>query len=132
MQERDGRNADGRDAGMKLKEGLTLEEKKGRYVLTEPGKRWRPSRTVLYMTDRTAYLWDYIQNHEFEKEDLVQMTLNRFADITHERAGEDMEHFLQELHSAGVLETAAGADRNEAAGNEEAGKEAAGKGADVI
>lgn len=89
---------------MKLKEGLVLEEIRGRYVLIQLGKRWRPDRKILAVTDRAAYLWDYIRNREFEKEELIQMMLSRFADTARERAEREIEQLLKELETVGALE----------------------------
>ncbi len=89
---------------MKLKDGLILREVAGQYVIVPTGKRVQEVTGVLYMTKPAAYLWDYMQNHEFEKEDLIRLTLERYADATREQVSEDLDKFLKGLAEKGILE----------------------------
>lgn len=89
---------------MKLKDGLILREVAGQYVIVPTGKRVQEVTGVLYMTKPAAYLWDYMQNHEFEKEDLIRLTLERYADATREQVSEDLDKFLKGLAEKGALE----------------------------
>ena len=89
---------------MKLKDGLILREVAGQYVIVPTGKRVQEVTGVLYMTKPAAYLWDYMQNHEFEKEDLIRLTLERYADATREQVSGDLDKFLKGLADKGVLE----------------------------
>ena len=65
---------------MRLKDGLILREVAGQYVIIPTGKRVREVTEVLYMTKPAAALWNYMQNHDFEKEDLIKLTMERYAD----------------------------------------------------
>ena len=89
---------------MKLKDGLILREVAGQYVIVPTGKRVREVPDVIYMTKPAAYLWDYMQNHEFEKEDLIRLTLERYADATREQVSRDLDEFLKGLAEKGILE----------------------------
>ena len=89
---------------MKLKDGLILREVAGQYVIVPTGKRVQEVTGVLYMTKPAAYLWDYMQNHEFEKEDLIRLTLERYADATREQVSGDLDKFLKGLAEKGILE----------------------------
>ena len=89
---------------MKLKDGLILREVAGQYVIVPTGKRVQEVTGVLYMTKPAAYLWDYMQNHEFEKEDLIRLTLERYKDATREQISGDLDKFLKGLADKGVLE----------------------------
>lgn len=89
---------------MKLKDGLILREVAGQYVIVPTGKRVREVPDVIYMTKPAAYLWDYMQNHEFEKEDLIRLTLERYADATREQVSRDLDEFLKRLAEKGILE----------------------------
>ena len=63
---------------MKLKDGLILREVAGQYVIVPTGKRVKDVTGVLYMTKPAAALWDYMQSHDFEKEDLIKLTMERY------------------------------------------------------
>lgn len=59
---------------------------------------------VNYITKPAAYLWEYMQNHEFEKEDLIRLTLERYEDAAREQVDEDLDKFLKGLAERGILE----------------------------
>lgn len=89
---------------MRLKDGLILREVAGQYVIIPTGKRVREVTEVLYMTKPAAALWNYMQNHDFEKEDLIKLTMERYADATYDQVSADLDKFLKGLAERGVLE----------------------------
>lgn len=89
---------------MKLKDGLILREVAGQYVIVPIGKRVREVTGVNYITKPAADLWEYMQSHDFEKEDLIELTLKRYADATREQVSEDLDKFLKGLAEKGILE----------------------------
>ena len=89
---------------MKLKDGLILREVAGQYVIVPTGKRVQEVTGVNYITKPAAYLWDYMQNHDFEKEDLIKLTLERYSDATREQVSKDLDIFLKGLAEKGILE----------------------------
>lgn len=89
---------------MKLKDGLILREVAGQYVIVPTRKRVREVTGVNYITKPAAYLWEYMQNHDFQKEDLIELTLKRYADATREQVSEDLDKFLKGLAEKGILE----------------------------
>ncbi len=89
---------------MKLKEGLILREVAGQYVIVPTGKMVREIRGINYITKPAAYLWDYMQNNEFEKEDLIRLTLERYSDATYDQVSEDLDLFLKSLAERGIIE----------------------------
>lgn len=89
---------------MKLKDGLILREVAGQYVIVPTGKRVREVTGVNYITKPAAYLWDYMKDHDFEKEDLIKLTLERYSDATREQVSDDLDKFLNGLAEKGILE----------------------------
>ena len=89
---------------MKLKDGLILREVAGQYVIVPTGKRVQEVIGINYITKPAAYLWDYMKDHEFEKEDLIRLTLERYADATREQVSADLDQFLKGLAEHGILE----------------------------
>lgn len=89
---------------MKVKDGLVLREVAGQYVIVPTGKRVQEVTGVNYITKPAAYLWEYMKDHDFEKEDLIRLTLERYADATREQVSKDLDVFLKGLAEKGILE----------------------------
>lgn len=89
---------------MKLKDGLVLREVAGQYVIVPTGKRVQEITGVNYITKPAAYLWEYMKDHDFEKEDLIKLTLERYADAAREQVSKDLDVFLKGLAEKGILE----------------------------
>ena len=89
---------------MKLKDGLILREVAGQYVIVPTGKRVREVTSIVYISSSAAYLWDYMKNHEFEKEDLVERIMEYYEGVTREKAAEDIEKFLKTLADHNILD----------------------------
>lgn len=89
---------------LKLKDGLILREVAGQYVIVPTGKRVQEITSIVYISSSAAYLWDYMKDNEFEKEDLVQRIMEHYTGVTEEQAGEDVEKFLKTLADNNVLD----------------------------
>lgn len=89
---------------MKLKDGLILREVAGQYVIVPTGKRVREVTSIVYISSSAAYLWEYMKDHEFEKEDLVKRILSHYIGVTEEKAAADVERFLKILSDNNVLD----------------------------
>lgn len=89
---------------MKLKDGLILREVAGQYVIVPTGKRVQEVTSIVYISSSGAYLWDYMKEHEFEKQDLVNRIMEHYSGVTEERAAADIDKFLKTLADNNVLE----------------------------
>lgn len=89
---------------MKLKDGLILREVAGQYVIVPTGKRVREVTSIVYISSSAAYLWDYMKDHEFEKENLVQKILEHYSGVTEEKAAQDVKKFLKTLADNNILD----------------------------
>ena len=89
---------------MKLKDGLILREVAGQYVIVPTGKRVQEVTNIVYISSSAAYLWDYMKDHEFEKEDLVQRILEHYSGVTEEKAGADIDKFLKTLSDNNIMD----------------------------
>lgn len=89
---------------MKLKDQLILREVAGQYVIVPTGKRVKEVTNIVYISASAAYLWDYMKDHEFEKEDLVQRIMEHYIGVTEEKAREDIEKFLKILADNNILD----------------------------
>ena len=88
---------------MKLKDGLILREVAGQYVIVPTGKRVQEVTNIVYISASAAYLWDYMKDHEFEKEDLVKRIMEHYTGVTEEKASEDTDKFLRLLADNNIL-----------------------------
>lgn len=89
---------------MKLKDGLILREVAGQYVVVPTGKRVQEVTSIVYISSSGAYLWDYMKDHEFEKEDLVAKIMEHYSGVTKEQAAADIEKFLKTLADNNILD----------------------------
>lgn len=89
---------------MRLKDGLILREVAGQYVIVPTGKRVKEVTSIVYISSSAAYLWDYMKEHEFEKEDLVQRIMEHYSGVEEEQAAADIEKFLETLSRNNILE----------------------------
>lgn len=89
---------------MKLKDGLILREVAGQYVVVPTGKRVQEVTSIVYISSSGAYLWDYMKDHEFEKEDLVAKIMEHYSGVTEEQAAADIEKFLKTLAENNILD----------------------------
>ena len=89
---------------MKLKDGLILREVAGQYVVVPTGYRVQEVTSIVYISSSGAYLWDYMKDHEFEKEDLVAKIMEHYSGVTEEQAAADIEKFLKTLADNNILD----------------------------
>lgn len=89
---------------MKLKDGLILREVAGQYVIVPTGKRVQEVTSIVYISSSAAYLWDYMKDHEFEKQDLVKRIMEYYDGVTEQQAGDDIEQFLNMLADNNILD----------------------------
>lgn len=89
---------------MKLKDGLILREVAGQYVIVPTGKRVQEVTNIVYISSSAAYLWDYMKDHEFEKEDLVKRIMEHYTGVTEEKASADIDKFLNTLSVNSILD----------------------------
>lgn len=89
---------------MRLKDGLILREVAGQYVIVPTGKRVQEVTNIVYISASAAYLWDYMKDHEFEKDDLVKRVMEHYTGVTEEKAAEDIEKFLKLLGDNNILD----------------------------
>ena len=89
---------------MKLKDQLILREVAGQYVIVPTGERVREVSSIVYISASAAYLWEYMKDHEFTREDLVARILEHYTGVTEEKAAEDIDKFLKTLADNNILD----------------------------
>ena len=89
---------------MKLKDQLILREVAGQYVIVPTGQRVREVTSIVYISSSAAYLWDYMKDHEFTKQELVDRILEHYEGVTAEKAAADIDSFLKTLADNNILD----------------------------
>lgn len=89
---------------MRLKDQLTLREVAGQYVIVPTGQRVREVTSIVYISSSAAYLWDYMTDHEFTREDLVDRIMEHYTGVTEAQAAADVDKFLEVLTDNNILD----------------------------
>lgn len=89
---------------MKLKDGLILREAAGQYVIVPTGKRVQEVVNIVYVSSSGAWLWEYMKDHEFDKEDLVDRVMAHYTGVSREEAAGDVERFLKSLADNKIMD----------------------------
>lgn len=89
---------------MKLKDGLILREVAGQYVIVPTGKRVQEIRSIVYISSSAAFLWGFMKENEFEKEDLVKRIMAHYTGVTEEKAASDIDKFIGTLSENNILD----------------------------
>lgn len=89
---------------MKLKSDLILRQVAGQYVIVPTGKRVQEITSIVYITPSAAYLWDYMKDHEFSIEDLVNRIMEHYIGVTVEQATADVNRFIKVLEENSILD----------------------------
>lgn len=89
---------------MRLKDQLVLREVAGQFFVVPTGKRVREVTNVVCISSSAAYLWEYMKDREFTKEDLVQRIMEHYQGVAEEKAAADVEKFLKVLSDNSILD----------------------------
>ena len=82
---------------MKVKDQLVLREIAGQYVIVPVMERVKDVQSMVYISSSAAYLWQYMEGKEFTLDELVDLILAKYKNVTREKAQEDIIAFLQIL-----------------------------------
>lgn len=89
---------------MKQKDGLVIQEVAGQYIIVPTGERVTEVPGIVYISSSEAHLWDNMKDHEFEKEDLIDLVMKENDGVTREKALADVNHFLDVLITNNIRE----------------------------
>ena len=89
---------------MKVKDQLVLREIAGQYVIVPVMERVRDVQSMVYISSSAAYLWQYMEGKEFTLDELVDLILAKYKNVTREKAQEDIIAFLQILAKNNIMD----------------------------
>lgn len=89
---------------MRIKDNIVLREIAGQYVLVPVMERVKDVPSMVYISSSAAYLWENMGNKEFTLDELVDLILSKYKNVTREKAQEDIILFLQILARNNILD----------------------------
>ena len=89
---------------MKVKDQLVLREIAGQYVIVPIMERVKDVQSMVYISSSAAYLWQYMEGKEFTLDELVDLILAKYKNVTREKAQEDIIAFLQILARNNIMD----------------------------
>ena len=93
---------------MKVKDQLVLREIAGQYVIVPVMERVKDVQSMVYISSSAAYLWQYMEGKEFTLDELVDLILAKYKNVTREKAQEDIIAFLQILARNNIMDMSEG------------------------
>ena len=89
---------------MKVKDQLVLREIAGQYVIVPVMERVKDVQSMVYISSSAAYLWQYMEGKDFTLDELVDLILAKYKNVTREKAQEDIIAFLQILARNNIMD----------------------------
>ena len=89
---------------MKVKDQLVLREIAGQYVIVPVMERVKDVQSMVYISSSAAYLWQYMEGKEFTLDELVELILAKYKNVTREKVQEDIIAFLQILAKNNIMD----------------------------
>lgn len=89
---------------MKVKDQLVLREIAGQFVIVPVMERVKDVQSMVYISSSAAYLWQYMEGKEFTLDELVDLILAKYKNVTREKAQEDIIAFLQILAKNNIMD----------------------------
>ena len=89
---------------MKVKDQLVLREIAGQYVIVPVMERVKDVQSMVYISSSAAYLWQYMEGKDFTLDELVDLILAKYKNVTREKAQEDIIAFLQILAKNNIMD----------------------------
>lgn len=89
---------------MRVKDNLVLREIAGQYMLVPVMKRVKDVTSMVYISSSAAYLWKSMDGREFTLDELVDLIMAKYKNVTREKAQSDIITFLQILAKNNILD----------------------------
>ena len=89
---------------MRVKDQLVLREIGGQYIIVPIMERVKEVPSMVYISSSAAYLWQHMEGREFTLDELVDLIISKYKNVTREKAQEDIITFLQILARNNILD----------------------------
>lgn len=88
---------------MRVKDNLVLREIAGQYMLVPVMERVKDVTSMVYISSSAAYLWKNMDGRDFTLDELVDLIMAKYKNVTREKAQSDIITFLQILAKNNIL-----------------------------
>lgn len=88
---------------MRIKEGFTLREIIGQFVVIGEGLKQVNFNKMISMNESAAYLWKGVEGKDFTVEDLTKLLTDKY-EVSEEQAASDAAAIAQKWIDAGVVD----------------------------
>mgnify|MGYP002773759850 FL=1 len=89
---------------MRVKDNLVLREIAGQYMLVPVMERVKDVTSMVYISSSAAYLWKNMDGRDFTLDELVDLIMAKYKNVTREKAQSDIITFLQILAKNNILD----------------------------
>ena len=89
---------------MRVNDQLVLREIAGQYIIVPIMERVKEVPSMVYISSSAAYLWQHMEGREFTLDELVDLIISKYKNVTREKAQEDIITFLQILARNNILD----------------------------
>ncbi|MGB7529182.1 MULTISPECIES: PqqD family protein [Sphingobacterium] len=87
---------------MKLRKDLQLRKLGGDFVIIDPGQEMLDMSKVFTLNETAAFLWEELQNKEFDEQTVSQLLLENF-EVEEELAKQDAKKLVQVFVKGGLI-----------------------------
>ena len=88
---------------MKIKQGFSLSEENGQYVIVCDKNINRDFNSTIFLTESSVYLWNLLQSQNVTKEQMLSGLFDNF-NISTVLALNNIDVFIRTLRENGILE----------------------------
>ena len=88
---------------MRIKEGFTLREIIGQFVVIGEGLKQVNFNKMISLNESAAYLWKGVEGKDFTVEDLTKLLTDKY-EVSEEQAAADAAAIAQKWIDAGVVD----------------------------
>ena len=89
---------------MRVKDQLVLREIAGQYIIVPIMERVKEVPSMVYISSSAAYLRQHMEGRELTLDELVDLIISKYKNVTREKAQEDIITFLQILARNNILD----------------------------
>lgn len=89
---------------MRVKDQLVLREIAGQYIIVPVMERVKDVPSMVYISSSAAFLWQHMEGKEFTLDELTDLIMSKYKNVTREKAQQDIIGFLQILTKNNIMD----------------------------
>lgn len=89
---------------MRVKDQLVLREIAGQYIIVPVMERVKDVPSMVYISSSAAFLWQHMEGKDFTLDELTDLIMSKYKNVTREKAQQDIIGFLQILTKNNIMD----------------------------